>query len=110
MKIINLYHLYIQVNTVDQAKANDPTILSNQKALNSDITDEEFNNLQKNDISLHRYCDKSCPYSETFDNNDDGFANIGIISNDSDPIDYALQKYYDLIVKGRPDRVKWTEE
>ena len=44
-----------QVTTRAQAKVIDPTILSNQKLLNFDISDEEFSALQKNDPSLHRY-------------------------------------------------------
>ena len=44
-----------QVTTRAQAKANDPTVIANQKLLNFDISDDEFSTLQKNDPSLHKY-------------------------------------------------------
>ena len=44
-----------QVTTRAQAKDNDPTILSNKKLINFDISDEEFSTLQKDDPSLNRY-------------------------------------------------------
>ena len=44
-----------QVTTRAQAKVTDPTMSSNQKLLNFDISDEEFGALQKNDPSLQRY-------------------------------------------------------
>ena len=43
-----------QVTTRAQAKVNDPTVISNQKLLNFDISDDEFSTLQKNDPSLQK--------------------------------------------------------